>query len=221
MTALSLFCLGMSSGHVLTYTFLPLPNSPLPPPPLSSGFFFELKLVLSSDFPNSPPRGFFLTKIYHPNVNNTSGDICVNTLKKDWTPSTTVSHVLSVIRCLLIVPFPESSLNDEAGKLFMDSYDEYARRAKLMAGIHARRVPSSAPTDVSPSSAVGGTAAAAGGADGGAEEGEGKADVVAGAADGAAAVEGAKVDGAVAKKSKDKAAEEDKKKAAKKKLMRL
>ena len=36
----------------------------------------------------------------------------------------------------MIVPFPESSLNDEAGKNFMDSYDEYARRAKLLAGVH-------------------------------------------------------------------------------------
>jgi len=27
-------------------------------------------------------------------------------------------------------------LNDEAGKNFMESYDEYARRAKLLAGVH-------------------------------------------------------------------------------------
>jgi ubiquitin-conjugating enzyme E2 S len=39
---------------------------------------------------------------------------------------------------LLIVPFPESSLNDEAGKLFMESYAEYAKRAKLMADVHGR-----------------------------------------------------------------------------------
>ena len=49
-----------------------------------------------------------------------------------------MSHVLGVIRCLLIVPFPESSLNDEAGKLFMESYDEYARRARLMTNVHGR-----------------------------------------------------------------------------------
>ena len=83
-------------------------------------------------------RGFFLTKIYHPNVDMTSGAICVNTLKKDWSPNVTISHVLSVIRCLLIVPFPESSLNDEAGKLFMESYEEYARRATLMTSVHGR-----------------------------------------------------------------------------------
>jgi len=68
----------------------------------------------------------------------TTGAICVNTLKKDWTPETTVAHVLAVIRCLLIVPFPESSLNDEAGKLFMESYDEYSKRARLMADVHGR-----------------------------------------------------------------------------------
>jgi len=105
------------------------------------GKYFQLKLCLPSDFPASPPRGYFLTKIYHPNVDMSNGSICVNTLKRDWTDSTTLSHVLSVIRCLLIIPFPESSLNDEAGKFFMDSYDEYARRARLMADIHGRPRP--------------------------------------------------------------------------------
>jgi hypothetical protein len=99
-----------------------------------------LKLVFGHEFPASPPRGFFLTKMYHPNVDMSSGAICVNTLKKDWTVQTTLSHVLNVIRCLLIVPFPESSLNDEAGRLFMESYSEYAKRARLMADVHGRRV---------------------------------------------------------------------------------
>lgn len=99
---------------------------------------FLMKLVLSEDYPNTPPRGYFLTKIYHPNV-APNGDICVNTLKKDWAPDTTLKHILQVIRCLLIVPFPESSLNDEAGKLFMESYEEFARRARIMTDVHAER----------------------------------------------------------------------------------
>jgi len=100
--------------------------------------FFRLKLVLGAEFPTAPPRGFFLTKIYHPNVDMSTGAICVNTLKRDWSPETTFSYILSVIRCLLINPFPESSLNDEAGKLFMGSYDEYSKRASLMADVHGR-----------------------------------------------------------------------------------
>lgn len=102
------------------------------------GKYFLLKLVFSQEFPASPPRGFFLTKLYHPNIDPASGAICVNTLKKDWTAETTISHVLAVIRCLMIIPFPESSLNDEAGKLFMESYDEFSKRAKLMADVHGR-----------------------------------------------------------------------------------
>jgi len=102
------------------------------------GGTFRMKLVLGQDYPAAPPRGFFLTKIYHPNVSS-NGDICVNTLKKDWNESVTLCHILAVIRCLLIVPFPESSLNDEAGKLFMDSYEDYAERAKLMTTVHAKR----------------------------------------------------------------------------------
>jgi len=103
--------------------------------------YFQIKLIIPADFPHSPCRGFFLTKIYHPNVDVSSGAICVNTLKKDWTPNVSLSHVFNVIRCLLIVPFPESSLNDEAGKLFMESYSEYARRAKLMANVHGHPYP--------------------------------------------------------------------------------
>ena len=97
---------------------------------------FHMKLILSADYPASPPRGYFLTKIYHPNVAS-NGDICVNTLKRDWTPEVTFKHILQVIRCLLIVPFPESSLNDEAGKLFMEDYDDFARRARIMTEVHA------------------------------------------------------------------------------------
>ena len=36
-----------------------------------------------------------------------------------------------VIRCLLIVPNPASALNEEAGKLLLEHYDDYARRFLL------------------------------------------------------------------------------------------
>eukprot|EP00965_Chrysotila_dentata_P086668 2861141-Pleurochrysis_carterae.AAC.2 len=39
--------------------------------------------------------GYFLTKIFHPNVSKT-GEICVNTLKKDWSSSLGIGHVLQV-----------------------------------------------------------------------------------------------------------------------------
>lgn len=97
---------------------------------------FRMKLILSHDFPHSPPKGYFLTKIFHPNVAN-NGEICVNTLKKDWNPSLGLRHVVIVVRCLLIEPFPESALNEQAGKMLLENYDEYARHARLYTGIYA------------------------------------------------------------------------------------
>ena len=83
------------------------------------------------------PAGYFLTKIFHPNVSK-AGEICVNVLKKDWKPDLGIRHVLLVIRCLLIEPFPESALNEEAGKLLLDDYEDYAKHARLMTSIHAQ-----------------------------------------------------------------------------------
>ena len=44
---------------------------------------------------------------------------------------------MKIIRCLLIVPFPESSLNEEAGRLFQDNYQEYFKLARLYTTIHS------------------------------------------------------------------------------------
>jgi len=103
-----------------------------------AGKFFLLRIAAGPDFPNVPPAVHFLTKVYHPNVDPVSGAVCVNTLKKDWKSTHTMSHVLNVIRCLLIVPFPESSLNEDAGRLQMESWDEYCNRARLHADVHGR-----------------------------------------------------------------------------------
>lgn len=37
----------------------------------------------------------------------------------------------------MIYPFPESALNENAAKLFMDNYQEYFKHAKLLTELHA------------------------------------------------------------------------------------
>jgi len=100
------------------------------------GGLFKIKIVLGKDYPQSPPRGFFLTKIFHPNVSK-SGEICVNTLKRDWKADLGLKHILITVKCLLIYPNPESALNEEAGKLLLEQYAEYSKQAKMMTEIYA------------------------------------------------------------------------------------
>ncbi|XP_057872991.1 ubiquitin-conjugating enzyme E2 22 isoform X2 [Cryptomeria japonica] len=102
------------------------------------GGLFRIKLILPQDFPCSPPKGYFMTKIFHPNIAH-NGEICVNILKKDWQPALGLRHVLIVVRCLLIEPFPESALNEQAGKMLMENYEEYSRHARFYTSIHAMK----------------------------------------------------------------------------------
>ncbi|KAJ2201466.1 ubiquitin-conjugating enzyme E2 S [Coemansia sp. RSA 518] len=106
-----------------------------PSTPYASGEF-RVRLTISDDFPNTPPTGTFVTKIFHPNVSE-RGEICVNTLKRDWQKHYGIEHVLVTIKCLLIYPNPESALNAEAGKLLLEQYEDYATRARLMTEVHA------------------------------------------------------------------------------------
>lgn len=95
------------------------------------------------------------------------------------------------IKCLLIHPNPESALNEEAGRLLLENYEEYAARARLLTEIHGGAS--------GPSSAEAGRAPCAGAAP--------SADPLAPGGPGGA-------DGPMAKKH---AGERDKKLAAKKK----
>ena len=62
----------------------------------------------------------------------------MNTLKKDWNPANwSLFNSLEVVKCLLIVPFPESALNEQAGKMFMEDYQEYFKYAKMLTGLYA------------------------------------------------------------------------------------
>lgn len=94
--------------------------------------------------------GWFATKIFHPNVSS-AGEICVNTLKKDWKSTYGIGHILVTVKCLLIYPNPESALDEEAGKLLLEDYDSYFSRAKLITSVHA--TPRTKPPEFQPSGA--------------------------------------------------------------------
>jgi hypothetical protein len=80
---------GGRGAHAGPHPPLPLPFSPLPNSHSNvagtpyEGGSFRLRLDLGPDFPAGPPKGTFLTKLFHPNV-SAAGEVCVNVLKKDW-----------------------------------------------------------------------------------------------------------------------------------------
>lgn len=68
----------------------------------------------------SPPKVVFDTKIYHPNIGTPQtildnlGRICLDILKKNWSPALQIKSVLLSIQSLLSEPNPDDPLNNEA-----------------------------------------------------------------------------------------------------------
>jgi len=117
-----------------------------------AGGYFRVKFRFTEEFPAAPPKCWFATKIFHPNVSS-SGEICVNTLKKDWQSQYGIAHILVTVKCLLIYPNPDSALDEEAGKLLQENYESYCSRAKLITSVHATpKTPPPEFSDSSPSS---------------------------------------------------------------------
>ena len=46
--------------------------------------------------------------------------------------------ISQTIKCLLIYPNPDSALNEEAGRLLQERYDDYSSHARMMTEIHAK-----------------------------------------------------------------------------------
>ncbi|KAI9625353.1 hypothetical protein H4Q26_016377 [Puccinia striiformis f. sp. tritici PST-130] len=89
------------------------------------GGLFKLELFLPEDYPMSPPKVRFLTKIYHPNIDKL-GRICLDILKDRWSPALQIRTVLLSIQALLSSPNPDDPLandvaqhykSDEAGAI--------------------------------------------------------------------------------------------------------
>lgn len=66
------------------------------------------------------PKVVFDTKIYHPNIGtwktsiDNLGRICLDILKKNWSPALQIKSVLLSIQSLLSEPNPDDPLNNEA-----------------------------------------------------------------------------------------------------------
>ncbi|TDH65211.1 hypothetical protein CCR75_000268 [Bremia lactucae] len=74
---------------------------------------FQLEIEIPDRYPFEPPKVRFLTRIYHPNIDD-GGRICLDTLKMQpkgsWLPSVNISTLLTTIRLLMAEPNADDGL---------------------------------------------------------------------------------------------------------------
>ncbi|KAL2817267.1 ubiquitin-conjugating enzyme/RWD-like protein [Aspergillus cavernicola] len=82
---------------------------------------WSLLIQIPTNYPLTPPTIRFTTRISHPNISFTTGEICLTLLTTEhWSPVYTLSSTLTAIHQLLTDPRPDSPLNVDVAALLRD-----------------------------------------------------------------------------------------------------
>jgi ubiquitin-conjugating enzyme E2 M len=91
------------------------------------GATYDFKFTIPPHYPHSPPKVECNTRIYHPNI-DFEGKVCLNILRKDWTPVLDINTVIYGLVFLFYEPNPDDPLNVEVAKLFREDVGQFERQ---------------------------------------------------------------------------------------------
>ena len=92
-----------------------------------------------ADFvPSLPPLFLPLCQIFHPNVDEASGSVCLDVINQTWSPMYDLVNIFSVfLPQLLLYPNPSDPLNGHAAALMFKEPDTYKARIREHVKKHA------------------------------------------------------------------------------------
>jgi ubiquitin-conjugating enzyme E2 D len=103
--------------------------------PYEGGTFY-VAIDIPEDYPLKPPLFKLCTRIYHPNI-KTDGQICLDILKRQWSPALGISRALLSIIVLLSEPNARDPLNAAAGNQYLANKDDFEMMARAWTAEYA------------------------------------------------------------------------------------
>ncbi|KAH9385667.1 ubiquitin-conjugating enzyme E2 H [Nematocida major] len=104
-----------------------------------SGGRYKIRIFLPREFPFKSPSIGFVTKVFHPNIDENSGTVCLDVLNQVWSPLYDVLNIVETfLPQLLAYPNPDDPLNIEAGRMFRENRKEYEKKVAEYVGMYAK-----------------------------------------------------------------------------------
>eukprot|EP01120_Amphizonella_sp_Union-15-10_P007912 TRINITY_DN273_c0_g1_i1.p1 TRINITY_DN273_c0_g1~~TRINITY_DN273_c0_g1_i1.p1 ORF type:complete len:153 (+),score=33.84 TRINITY_DN273_c0_g1_i1:66-524(+) len=91
---------------------------------------FVIEMEMPPEYPFKPPTVKFLTKTYHPNIQQKDGQICAEILGKSWSPQIKINEVLLTVRTMLAEPNIDSPLEEDVANEFRSNRKKFDQTAK-------------------------------------------------------------------------------------------
>jgi ubiquitin-conjugating enzyme E2 H len=97
------------------------------------GGFYRIHVELPEQYPfSSPSIGFEPHTMWHPNVDERSGSVCLDVINQTWTPMYSMVNIFDVfLPQLLTYPNPGDPLNSDAAGLYMKDTQKYEEKVRL------------------------------------------------------------------------------------------
>jgi len=96
-----------------------------------AGGNWKIHVEIPDQYPYKSPSIGFVNRIFHPNIDELSGSVCLDVINQTWSPMYDMINIFEVfLPQLLRYPNPTDPLNGEAAALMMREPKSYEAKVK-------------------------------------------------------------------------------------------